>query len=367
MAVHARLALRTLRIGLVLLSVLQCATTALAVLTGQYLLEGDANDSSGFARNGTLTGTTGVPDFVPGLYAGSTNALRSNFDTSTSAYNAALNQRVDLPGNMNFIRNAPGATLMAWVRPDVVGAVSSIVGVSETTGGTRGVIQFIANNQWRVLGRRADGGSNSNYVSSGLTPLTAVAGQTYFVVGVFDYANPDIRLYINGVQHTGGVLTNNFGAAGSNSVDNSNFIARIGQSALGTEPWRGLIDGVRIYDHALTASEILNIYQAESAVTHPAGDYNDNGTVDAADYTVWRDHLNQTFQLPNEVSGVSPGSVTTADYDEWKSRFGNAGTGSLAANAVPEPASAVLLVLAGVVICCARHSTCPRRFSSQLI
>ena len=30
------------------------------------------------------------------------------------------------------------------------------------------------------------------------------------------------------------------------------------------------------------------------------GDYNDNGIVDAADYTVWRDHLGQSFALSNE-------------------------------------------------------------------
>ena len=53
------------------------------------------------------------------------------------------------------------------------------------------------------------------------------------------------------------------------------------------------------------------------------GDYNDNGGVDAADYAVWRDHLNTSFQLPNEVAGVTPGMVTTADYEQWKARFGN--------------------------------------------
>jgi arabinogalactan endo-1,4-beta-galactosidase len=79
-----------------------------------------------------------------------------------------------------------------------------------------------------------------------------------------------------------------------------------------------------------------------------AGDYNDNGVVDAADYTVWRDHLGQNFQLPNEVDGVSPGIVTAADYTEWKLRFGDmlAGSGSIAqAIAVPEPAGGTLAVV----------------------
>jgi hypothetical protein len=90
------------------------------------------------------------------------------------------------------------------------------------------------------------------------------------------------------------------------------------------------------------------------------GDYNGNGVVDAADYTVWRDRFGQNVALLNEVDGVTPGIVTREDYDEWKARFGNtagAGSGSgssaLAIDAVPEPTTGGLawlgvLVLGGV-------------------
>lgn len=66
------------------------------------------------------------------------------------------------------------------------------------------------------------------------------------------------------------------------------------------------------------------------------GDYNGNGTVDAADYAVWR-------------NGDSPDD-TQAGYDLWKANFGKTGgTGSVAAAAVPEPASALML-LAGTLL-----------------
>jgi hypothetical protein len=56
------------------------------------------------------------------------------------------------------------------------------------------------------------------------------------------------------------------------------------------------------------------------------GDYNNNGIVDAADYTVWRDHLGGTT-LVNEA--VTPGIVNQADYDYWKAHFGaTSGSGS---------------------------------------
>ena len=75
------------------------------------------------------------------------------------------------------------------------------------------------------------------------------------------------------------------------------------------------------------------------------GDYNSNGVVDAADYTVWRDHLGQTFALSNEGTGVTPGTVTIEDFNFWKSQFGMAGSGATSV-AVPEPAGAIMLVAA---------------------
>ena len=74
------------------------------------------------------------------------------------------------------------------------------------------------------------------------------------------------------------------------------------------------------------------------------GDYNGNGTVDAADYVLWR----KGGTLQNEVA--DPGVNSADDYTEWRARFGNtAGSGaalpsaqSLSA-AVPEPSTAVLL------------------------
>lgn len=79
------------------------------------------------------------------------------------------------------------------------------------------------------------------------------------------------------------------------------------------------------------------------------GDYNNNGTVDAADYILWRNG----GPLQNEVA--TPGSVTQQDYVEWRARFGNsAGNGvgqTVTVVAVPEPSAwlifAATLILAG--------------------
>jgi hypothetical protein len=63
-----------------------------------------------------------------------------------------------------------------------------------------------------------------------------------------------------------------------------------------------------------------------------AGDYNGNGTVEAADYVVWR-------------NGDSPDD-TQAGYNLWKANFGKtAGTGSSIAT-IPEPSTLLLTIAA---------------------
>jgi len=99
-----------------------------------------------------------------------------------------------------------------------------------------------------------------------------------------------------------------------------------------------------VFEFALKGEDALRQGIVTYVIPPPLpGDYNDNGTVDAADYTVWRDRLGTAFQLPNEVAGVTPGVVTAADFDAWKARFGDslASGQGVVLSAVPEPGSAV--------------------------
>jgi hypothetical protein len=74
-----------------------------------------------------------------------------------------------------------------------------------------------------------------------------------------------------------------------------------------------------------------------------SGDYNDNGTVDAADYVVWRENLNTASTLPNDPNG---GTVDMDQFNTWRANFGKSvGIGSGHLTAVPEPAAAITAVL----------------------
>ena len=86
------------------------------------------------------------------------------------------------------------------------------------------------------------------------------------------------------------------------------------------------------------------------------GDYNEDGFVNLADYTVWRDNLGAAITLPGDTTGEA--TVGQAQYSLWKSNFGAsvfpAAGVSAAQAAVPEP-SAVLLLATGVLCLAARY------------
>lgn len=67
-----------------------------------------------------------------------------------------------------------------------------------------------------------------------------------------------------------------------------------------------------------------------------AGDFNDDGTVDAADYTTWRDALGTAALLAGDAT---PESIGGADHDTWRLNYGRTAPSALhaAARAVPEP------------------------------
>jgi hypothetical protein len=85
-------------------------------------------------------------------------------------------------------------------------------------------------------------------------------------------------------------------------------------------------------------------FRAFAGIPGLPGDYNGDQVVDAADYTVWRNHLGESFQLQNEGVGVTEGMVTIEDYDFWKQRYGQSTSGFGGLSSVPEPTSCLLLI-----------------------
>jgi hypothetical protein len=110
--------------------------------------------------------------------------------------------------------------------------------------------------------------------------------------------------------------------------------------------------GTRKRPTKLDIAALTDIGWTVAAPAGVLGDYNGDGTVNAADYTLWRDNLNSATALTNDdTSGVGPD-----DYTRWKTNFGQslpAGGASVAP--VPEPASALLLFAAVFGLLLRRH------------
>lgn len=333
-------------VGTLLLMLAFGALPARGALTGQYLFDNNTLDSSGFARHGMAIGD---PAFATGLYNGSAGALQFN----------GSSQSVELPASTDFIRNAPGATLLAWIRPNAItsGAqtILTVNNADATQNGGLGAARAnlqINGSQFRVLGRQLDSGGSSTF--SGGTPA---AGTTFFVAGVFDYTGSAVRLYVNGAS----VGSTTVAGWTANSADSANLVARIGSNFNGSgEFFNGLIDGARIYNTALSASEILDIYTAEAFAGPRPGDTNGDGVVNGEDLTPIRTNWRLTGKTREEgnLSGDAGGLVDFVDFRQWKTAFLGGGGSldglDLSFAVVPEPAS-ILLALGCLAGCSPRR------------
>jgi hypothetical protein len=127
---------------------------------------------------------------------------------------------------------------------------------------------------------------------------------------------------------------------------------------------------MRVFDGDLNKQSLLGVEVDDllmtSAFLNVPFDYNRNGTVDAADYVLWRDTRGSTTELL--ADGDGDGTVDQDDYILWRGHFGAAADSAVGQAAVdspivksiPEPPTFAHLVL--VAICLAGSSV--RRQSS---
>jgi hypothetical protein len=117
----------------------------------------------------------------------------------------------------------------------------------------------------------------------------------------------------------------------------------------------------------INLAQTLRIYGEEMPppTQYPplVGDYNKNGTVDAADYVVWRKAMGQPgADLPNAVGGPRP--AIDGDWGVWWYSFGESVPPISGAGAVPEPASWLLLAIG---LCFGGRKVARNRFRVPII
>ena len=226
-------------------------------LVGSWKFDGSAPglivDDSPYANNGTVTGA----DRVPGC-DGTGTALRLN-GTGGAVLDDAIG--TDLDG-------APAITISAWVRPGAASAAGKIgnwVLGTRVSGGGAGAELYMLGGALRVGGRSqvTDPYVRSDY---SFTP----DGSWHHVTAVLDYANDDIRLFLDGVQQDATSHAGSFGSQAYTYVGASQPDS-IGRSPDGAYRFTGDLDDVQLRGRALSAEEVVAGARRQSLTPGPAG------------------------------------------------------------------------------------------------
>ncbi|MES2734300.1 MAG: LamG-like jellyroll fold domain-containing protein, partial [Bacteroidota bacterium] len=278
-----------------------------------YSFSGNANDGSGNGKNGTVNGATLTVD---------------RFGNANSAYSFdGNNDHISIPPN-NLQNN--NYTYSLWAN------VSAFPSDGETfrmlsIGGPGGDQDVSLSNSYVNTSKGWDGagynigGSVTNYSVGSLPTLNT---WNYITV---TRDNSSIKLYING-QLAGSASTNGLNPYYGNGL----VQAIIGSRSTLVQPFNGAIDDIRIYNRALSATEVTELY------THPStcepapdlqqgllacypftGNANDlsgtgnNGTVKGATLTTDRfGNLNSAYSFDgiDDQINISPNNLLNNNY-----------------------------------------------------
>jgi hypothetical protein len=288
------------------------------------------NDASGFISS---QGTANL-QFDHGLY-NSGNVLLS-FASSTVFGNITNNPdgTASLAGNSTatFVGNMVNNGMI------YVGSGSHAVFGGDTSGsgsftGT-GVVEFAG---------AVSPGNSPGTVSFGGDVVLGVGSTTVIELGGTSEGQYD-QLLIAGHLDIGGQLTvellDGFVPGEGDLFDVLDFTTRSGSFQ---EIHFPVLPEDLLWDTSvLLANGTLSV---RSSVAGLHGDFNYDGTVDAADYTVWQDNLGLASSALNG-NGSGAATVVQADYLLWKTNFEALATGSDGTAAVPEPTALLLAFLA---------------------
>ena len=216
---------------------------------------------------GAGSGAT-TPNWVEGIAPGSTQAIRLGSGTD--------NTRVSIAANDAW-RSVTGFTVSAWIQPQANAgtghSANSIFWLGTTGGSARFVLQMNDLTDLRAGGRRTGSesvpfntdlvaGTNITGTSNTETdPLTL--GQTYHVAATADYLTGFVTIYLNGASIASRQIEawDPYG-----STADEDFVIRLGSNTGGGEVFNGVLDDLRVYNNALSASEVAALAVPEPSI-----------------------------------------------------------------------------------------------------
>ncbi len=260
-------------------------------------------DSSGYNNTGTMTGTS---------YWNSSGKFGSGLSGNGSTNKVTTADSSSLTLSSSF-------TIEAWINPTslpTAGNLASIVSKYDGSGNQGGYDLRLKNNAGTqsigltTISASADGGGDINY--------TLAAGTWSHVVGVYDGSNS--KIYVNGsyvgqaantvnpADNTKLLNIGGFGYYTPNSTDYGRY-------------FNGKIDEVKIYNRALSATEISNRYGTSGTpkVRSDYGDVRFKDTTGTTEYPYWQETDGKYWV---KIPSLATGDTTINMY------YGNASVAS---------------------------------------
>ena len=220
-----------------LVLVLYLAVNAQANLVGNWQFEGNFNDSSGNGNDATAHGDTAI---VNDPERGQVAILDGNGDY------------IEIPHSNSLNITGEQISLAAWVYFDDVSGPPEIIIAKVFNNTTHQSPYFsyglhiLTNGQPRFWQSLAGGAANIPAPSDQFFQ----SKQWYHLSGVYD--GSAMTLYINGQA----VAVRNV----SGAINGYNSLLRLGTNGGLTEQMSGKLDDVRIYSRAMSAEQVLNLY-----------------------------------------------------------------------------------------------------------
>ncbi|MFA5431900.1 MAG: LamG-like jellyroll fold domain-containing protein [Candidatus Paceibacterota bacterium] len=181
---------------------------------------------------------------------------------SFNGSNSYVNQ-----GNGSNFNFTDAVTVEAWIKTAAFGTneYRGIVGRYSETQISGCGYQYGLSSNWSTgnyleFWAHKEGFGDCNgmsYINSSMISLNT----WYHVVGTYDSVTGIQKLYLNGALNSSASM-----GAGLKIRSSSNQAMAIGRAPIGYWYFNGLIDGVRVYNRALTQAEVISSYNAQKLI-----------------------------------------------------------------------------------------------------
>jgi hypothetical protein len=166
-----------------------------------------------------------------------------------------------------------------------------------------------------------------------------------------DSSNPN-RMVIVAINRTGSDQTTGIAVTNDRIFDHAEIYRFANGSASITRQADIQLDLLNAFQYTMPAWSVTTIVLISDGLP---GDFNRDGRVDAADYTVWRKQLGQTGNIAADAN--EDNVVDIKDYNLWRSNVGRSESPGIGAFAtVPEVSTSHLAFLAMFALILRRRS-----------